>query len=517
MGKIQNDNIGKTVKKWTGLSIIVICLTYTVIYWLRPENAVYIGDTSIPENLQNAGINKKTITKALKKSLVSIYDEAIQNRIKPIGSLSDTSSVPLYSISKISLNGKGDLGLHTGKLAPLEYLFRKLTRRNNAELYLTLSGDTTRISVNAIAYHRNDTLFYMQSEGYGKNLQETLSLSLEEVARQICMKTNPLAAVFIKDLKNEKITTDKSDLQSQITRAYIRELVENNLDTINAYLNSGNKLRKIWGKLLLGDIYNETGYYMDDTSALHTAALFYEQIPQPGDIPLPEIAKREAVLSKRMAETAPDINAFIKNFEDKHIQIPDSCQQLILVYNEKPEHVLCALRRFEKKNGEGWKETCPMIHCSVGKAGIAPYGEKREGDKRTPSGCYPMGIAFGAEKDFDMDWPYLVLTPDHYWISDPEDSMYNRLVNGKPKTDNFEHLIDETVAYKRAAVVEYNTNPVIKHMGSAIFFHIEAEYGTGSAGCITVTEQEVVKTLKWLDPEKRPFMLIKTLQKERGN
>ena len=344
-----------------------------------------------------------------------------------------------------------------------------------------------------------------------------MSLSLEEVARQICMKTNPLAAVFIKDLKNEKITTDKSDLQSQITRAYIRELVENNLDTINAYLNSGNKLRKIWGKLLLGDIYNETGYYMDDTSALHTAALFYEQIPQPGDIPLPEIAKREAVLSKRMAETAPDINAFIKNFEDKNIKIPDSCQQLILVYNEKPEHVLCALRRFEKKTGEGWKETCPMIHCSVGKAGIAPYGEKREGDKRTPSGCYPMGIAFGAEKDFDMDWPYLVLTPDHYWISDPEDSMYNRLVNGKPKTDNFEHLIDETVAYKRAAVVEYNTNPVIKHMGSAIFFHIEAEYGTGSAGCITVTEQEVVKTLKWLDPEKRPFMLIKTLQKERGN
>ena len=161
MGKIQNDNIGKTVKKWTGRSIIVICLTYTFIYWLRPENAVYIGDTSIPENLQNAGINKKTITKALKKSLVSIYDEAIQNRIKPIGSLSDTSSVPLYSISKISLNGKGDLGLHTGKLAPLEYLFRKLTRRNNAELYLTLSGDTTRISVNAIAYHRNDTLFYM--------------------------------------------------------------------------------------------------------------------------------------------------------------------------------------------------------------------------------------------------------------------------------------------------------------------------------------------------------------------
>ena len=95
MGKIQNDNIGKTVKKWTGRSIIVICLTYTFIYWLRPENAVYIGDTSISENLQNAGINKKTITKALKKSLVSIYDEAIQNRIKPIGSLSDTSSVPL--------------------------------------------------------------------------------------------------------------------------------------------------------------------------------------------------------------------------------------------------------------------------------------------------------------------------------------------------------------------------------------------------------------------------------------
>jgi L,D-peptidoglycan transpeptidase YkuD (ErfK/YbiS/YcfS/YnhG family) len=115
-----------------------------------------------------------------------------------------------------------------------------------------------------------------------------------------------------------------------------------------------------------------------------------------------------------------------------------------------------------------------------------------------------------ARDDIDLRWPFLVVTKQHYWISDSEDPMYNRMTTETPATDNFEYLRRDDDAYKYAAVVEYNTRPIEKYKGSAIFFHLESGYNRGSAGCITVTESKVIETLQWLDPHRSPYMLIAT-------
>lgn len=143
-------------------------------------------------------------------------------------------------------------------------------------------------------------------------------------------------------------------------------------------------------------------------------------------------------------------------------------------------------------------------------AGSAPYGEKREGDGRTPSGAYPMGFAFGYERDIDLSWPFVVVSKQHYWISDPEDPLYNQMTQQTPRTDNFEYLRRDDEVYRYAAVVEYNMRPIEKYKGSAIFFHIESGFDRGTAGCISVTRRKTVEVLQWFDPQKVPYMLIVT-------
>ena len=187
----------------------------------------------------------------------------------------------------------------------------------------------------------------------------------------------------------------------------------------------------------------------------------------------------------------------------------DSCRQLILVYNDRPDRVSCVFRRYEKKNGQ-WRETAYPLRSNVGRAGIAPYGEKREGDGRTPSGAYPMGFAFGYVRDIDLSWPFVVVSKQHYWISDPEDPLYNQMTQQTPRTDNFEYLRRDDEVYRYAAVVEYNMRPIEKYKGSAIFFHIESGFDRGTAGCISVTRRKTVEVLQWFDPQKVPYMLIVT-------
>jgi len=46
------------------------------------------------------------------------------------------------------------------------------------------------------------------------------------------------------------------------------------------------------------------------------------------------------------------------------------------------------------------------------------------------------------------------------------------------------------------AVLNYNTNPVIKNKGSAIFIHIAKNNYKPTAGCIAVKKNDLIKLLQ---------------------
>jgi L,D-peptidoglycan transpeptidase YkuD (ErfK/YbiS/YcfS/YnhG family) len=196
--------------------------------------------------------------------------------------------------------------------------------------------------------------------------------------------------------------------------------------------------------------------------------------------------------------------------------IPPGTKQLIAVrwHQCNPDDYwpeLVATVREEK----GWKEVRSMS-VWFGKNGIAPTGEKREGDGRTPSGVFRIGTAFGYEPSTETKLDYRQATADDFWVDDADSPQYNRWVHGKPQAKSFERLRRDDIAYKYAAVIEYNTNPVVPGRGSAIFLHVSRPRSSGTDGCVAVEEGDMKWLLGWLDKRLNPAIVITPNPGKRG-
>lgn len=131
----------------------------------------------------------------------------------------------------------------------------------------------------------------------------------------------------------------------------------------------------------------------------------------------------------------------------------------------------------------------------IGKNGAT--NEKIEGDGKTPFGLYDIGIAFGTE-ELNIQYPYRRITENSYWVDDVNSEKYNMWVELEKNKDwkSAEHLIEYPVQYKYGLVIEYNTKEPVKGLGSAIFMHVFSK--TYTAGCIAVSEADMLKILKWI-------------------
>ena len=105
--------------------------------------------------------------------------------------------------------------------------------------------------------------------------------------------------------------------------------------------------------------------------------------------------------------------------------------------------------------------------------------------------------------------PYRPMTPHDVWVDDPASPDYNRLKKrGETAARSFEDMVLPDDRYKYGIVIEYNTNPVIPGHGSAIFLHIWKNNTTPTAGCVAISEENILKLIRWLDPAKKPLIVI---------
>ncbi len=176
--------------------------------------------------------------------------------------------------------------------------------------------------------------------------------------------------------------------------------------------------------------------------------------------------------------------------------------QLLLVVYDAGNTKLYA---YEKGSNGIFKLALDPVSASVGRNGVS--SNKKEGDGCTPLGLYDLGFAFGNAAKPDTMLSYKKVTAESYWVDDPDSVFYNTWVEGTAKKDwdSAEHLIDMKTVYEYAVVIEYNTNPIVKGKGSAIFLHC----GSGpTAGCVAVSRSNMLKMLHWLDPNTKPQILI---------
>ena len=162
-----------------------------------------------------------------------------------------------------------------------------------------------------------------------------------------------------------------------------------------------------------------------------------------------------------------------------------------------------------ERNDKKWSKTENTFAGIIGRNGFALPGEKREGDGRTPSGIYYLKTTFGYAPSLNSKMPYRQSQEDDIWIDDIHSADYNRWVKkDTTRALSYERMKRDDNLYKYGLVIEYNTNPVVKGHGSAIFFHIWKGENLPTEGCVATAENNIIKIIEWLDPQFHPIIIM---------
>lgn len=188
-------------------------------------------------------------------------------------------------------------------------------------------------------------------------------------------------------------------------------------------------------------------------------------------------------------------------------RLPLGVRQVLLVKESSPGSATARLTIWEYRNNS-WHQPIDGFKVMIGKNGFAAPGQKREGDGKSPSGIYDLGMAFGYPAAANTAMSYRQATEDDYWVDDPSAPDYNHWVHGLPKASSYERMKRKDDMYKYGLVVEYNTKPVVPFLGSAIFVHIWRGPDIPTIGCVAMPEESLVNILAWLDPEKKPVIIM---------
>ena len=182
--------------------------------------------------------------------------------------------------------------------------------------------------------------------------------------------------------------------------------------------------------------------------------------------------------------------------------------QLLVVFSETPERNTAVLVAMERK-GKIWKPVFAPMQAGIGRKGFAAPGAKREGDQMSPSGFFRLGQLFCYEKKVKTRMPFIQATAEDKWIDDVESADYNRYVKGETNAKSYEKLLLNGNDYRYCMVIEYNTHPVIKGKGSAIFLHLsEGKELNSSSGCVVLLQADMEELLRWMRPDSKPSILM---------
>jgi L,D-peptidoglycan transpeptidase YkuD (ErfK/YbiS/YcfS/YnhG family) len=153
-----------------------------------------------------------------------------------------------------------------------------------------------------------------------------------------------------------------------------------------------------------------------------------------------------------------------------------------------------------QRSGRCWRRVAGPWQGRLGRSGLS--SRKREGDGATPAGTYRLGATvYGIAPNPGVRLRYHRLTCGDWWDSDPSSPTYNTFRHvACGTTPSFrgasEPLWRISPQYRYFAEIAYNTGPAVPGRGSAIFLHVSA--GRPTAGCVSLSERQLVRALRWL-------------------
>ena len=152
------------------------------------------------------------------------------------------------------------------------------------------------------------------------------------------------------------------------------------------------------------------------------------------------------------------------------------------------------------KNKSDWE--C-VLKCDgyLSRKGI---GDANVASDRTPEGDFKVSIAYGIKPNpGNLNIDYLQATEGIYCCGD-QGPYYNKIINAKELNHDCkdgEHLIEYPDAYSYGLWFDYNKKCEYQK-GFAFLFHCKGNYNY-TDGCISVSEENMLKILKKLHPNAR--------------
>ena len=135
------------------------------------------------------------------------------------------------------------------------------------------------------------------------------------------------------------------------------------------------------------------------------------------------------------------------------------------------------------------------IRCSLGKAGIKK--KEKEGDNITPRGIFKIICIYYRSdriKKITTAFKKIKIKKNMGWCDDPRSRFYNKEIK-LPNKFNYEKFYRKDNLYDIIVPLNYNTNPILKNKGSAIFIHIANNNYKPTAGCIGIKKSNLIKLL----------------------
>jgi len=219
------------------------------------------------------------------------------------------------------------------------------------------------------------------------------------------------------------------------------------------------------------------------------------------DVNLDEFLRNDISESNQDQKASLYLSA-LENMKD----VIGESRQIVFVSADSLDTKRAEVYTFEKINGR-WNEVFEPMKAVIGSAGLS-Y-DKKEGDKKSPVGAFPVYRCFGRQENPGTRLIYTIFEKGDFWVDDANSLYYNTYQKGPAggRWNSAEDLYSTGEPYKYFIVIEYNTENPVAGKGSAIFMHIWKGEDSSTSGCTAVSEENLLKLMKWLDPSMNPMVL----------
>lgn len=136
--------------------------------------------------------------------------------------------------------------------------------------------------------------------------------------------------------------------------------------------------------------------------------------------------------------------------------------------------------------------------CALGRGGAIDAAQKREGDGASPLGVWRMKRVFYRPDRVsrpETNLPVIPLSAHDGWCDAPEHPLYNRPVT-LPFEASHEKLWRDDHVYDVIVELSHNDDPVVPHLGSAVFMHLAHDDFRPTEGCVAVSQADMLSVLQ---------------------